>query len=111
MSIENQTLNRTLATIAWGVLLIWWGISIMVGPITIGMSTVGTGLILVSVNAARSLRGIPFNNSNYPIGMIAIVWGALDHALRLSFEASFATLLIVIGIVVIGFLLIHPRTA
>jgi hypothetical protein len=110
MNIENRKSNCPLATMAWGALLIWWGISILVGPITIGMSAVGTGLILVGVNAIRALKGIPFNNSNYSIGMIAIVWGALDHTLALSFWTSFATLLIVIGIMVIGSMLIH-RTA
>ncbi len=110
MIIENQALNRTLATIAWGMLLIWWGVSIMVGPITIGMSAVGTGLIFIGVNVIRSLKGIPFNNSNYSLGIIAILWGTLDHVLTLSFWNSFAVLLIVTGIVVVISLLIHSKT-
>ena len=110
MSIENQTLNRTYATTAWGLLLIWWGLSIMVGPITIGMSAIGTGLIFIGVNVARSLKGIPFNNSNYLLGFIAIVWGTFDHALGLNFWTSFAVLLIVTGVVIVFSLLAHPRT-
>jgi len=111
MSIDNQTMNRTLATIGWGALFVWWGISIMIGPITIGMSAVGTGLILLGVNAVRLLKGIPTNGSTTVVGIIALMWGALDHALALRFEASLATMLIVIGVVTIASLVTHPKTA
>jgi len=111
MSLENQALNRTYATIGWGALFVWWGVSIIIGPITIGMSAVGTGLILLGVNVARWLKGIPINHSNTPLAIVAIVWGLLDHLLHLSFGASTATLLIVIGLVVITSLVIHPRAA
>ncbi|MDE3089852.1 MAG: hypothetical protein KGJ80_10780 [Chloroflexota bacterium] len=106
-----QTMNRTFAMIGDGALLIWWGISIMVGPITIGMSAIGTGLILLSVNLARWLKGIPTKGTTTAVGVIALVWGTFDHALALRFVPSFATLLIVIGVVVIGSLVTRPRTA
>jgi hypothetical protein len=111
MSIDNLSLNRNLASIGWGALFVWWGISIMVGPITIGMSAVGTGLILLGVNAVRLLKGIPTNGTNTVVGIIAIVWGALDHTLALRFETSFAVMLIVIGVVVIASLVTRPRIA
>ena len=111
MSLENQTLNRTYATIGWGALFVWWGISIIIGPITIGMSAVGTGLILLGVNAARWLKGIPINSSNTPLAVVAIVWGSLDHVLSLAFWPSFATMMIVIGLVAMASLVTHPRTA
>ncbi len=103
--------NHVVAGVGWGMLLIWWGISIAVGPITIGMSAVGTGLILLGVNGARLLRGIPTVASTTVAGLAALVWGALDTALGLSFGASFAVLLIVIGVCVIVSLLPRPRTA
>lgn len=111
MSIDNQTTNRTLATIGWGVLFVWWGISILIGPITIGMSAIGTGLILLGVNAVRLLKRIPTNASTTAVGVIALVWGSLDHALSLHFWASFATMMIVIGVVAIASLVTHPQTA
>ena len=111
MSTDNQTLNRTVATIGWGALFVWWGISILIDPITIGMSAIGTGLILLGVNAARMLKGIPIKNSNTPVAVVAIVWGMLDYALALHFWASFATLMIVIGAVTIVSLVTLPRTA
>lgn len=111
MSIDKQSMNRTFAMIGDGALLIWWGISIMVGPITIGMSAIGTGLILLGVNAARWLKGIPTKGTTTAVGVIALVWGAFDHTLALRFMPSFATLLIVIGVVVIASLVTRPRTA
>lgn len=101
--------NHNLAVIGWGALLVWWGISLIIGPITIGMSAVGTGLILLGVNAARALNGIPTNRSTTAWGIVALVWGILDHSLTLSFERSFAALLIVIGVVTIGSLLTRPQ--
>ncbi len=106
-----KTLNHTIATIGWGALFVWWGISILIGPITIGMSAIGTGLILLGVNAARSLKGIPLKNSNGPVAIVAIVWGVLDTVFNPRFELSFAMMLIVIGVVAIASLLKHPETA
>jgi len=98
---STKILNHNFATLGWGALLIWWGIVIMIDPITIGIGAMGTGLIMLGVNATRSLKGIPTRGSTTTIGVIALIWGALDHFLSLSFGPSFATLLIVIGIVVV----------
>jgi hypothetical protein len=111
MNQENQILNRRLATIGWGALFVWWGISILVGPITIGMSAIGTGLILLGVNAVRMLKGIPTNASTTAVGVIALVWGSLDHVLSLQFWPSFATMMIIIGVVAIASLVTQPKTA
>jgi hypothetical protein len=110
---DKRTLNHRLATMAWGVLLIWWGVVIVIDPLTIGIGAIGTGLILLGVNAIRSWKGIPPKNGNNLIGIIAIVWGALDqarHMLALPLELSFASLLIVIGLVeLIAPLFAHPN--
>ncbi len=97
---EKKRFNHTLATMAWGVLLIWWGVVIAVDPFTIAIGAIGTGLILLGVNAIRSLNGIPIKNSNYTVGAMAIAWGVLDqarHMLGLSPWLSVALLLFVIG--------------
>jgi hypothetical protein len=45
--MENtKVLNHNFATIGWGALLVWWGISFMVWPITLGMSAVSNSMIL-----------------------------------------------------------------
>jgi len=109
--MENtQTLNRNFATIGDGALLIWWGIVMMVHPLTIGMGAIGTGVILLGVNAARLLKGIPTKGSTTAVGIIALAWGALDTIFDPRFELSFALMLIVIGVVLLASLLARPKT-
>jgi hypothetical protein len=108
--MENiKTLNHNFAMIGDGALLIWWGMVIMIDPLTIGMGAIGTGLIMLGVNAARLLNGIPSKGSTTFIGVIALVWGALDTIFDPRVELSFAILLIVIGLATIASLLTHPR--
>ncbi len=107
--MENiQTLNHKLATVGNGALLIWWGM--MIDPLTIGMGAIGTGLIMLSVNAARRLRGIPPKASTTFIGSIALVWGALDTMFDPRVELSFGILLVVVGLATIVPLLARPTT-
>lgn len=106
---STKKINHNFATAGWGALLVWWGISFMVGPITIGISAFGTGLILLGVNAARALKGIPTNRSTTAWGVTALAWGFLNHTLSLSFERSFAALLIVIGMMTLASLLARPK--
>jgi hypothetical protein len=109
----KKTLNRRLARMAWGALLIWWGVVIIIEPITIGIGAVGTGLILLGVNAIRSLKGISTRHRTTQLAFIAILWGALDQArymLALQSELSFALLLVVSGLtVLLSPLLTRPR--
>ena len=106
----TKSLNHTFAALGEGLLLIWWGVVIMVDPLTIGIGAIGTGLILLGVNAARWLKGIPTKRTTTTVGVIALVWGALDQFNGLSLETSFAVLLIVIGAVSIAALLFFPKS-
>jgi hypothetical protein len=107
---NSKIMNHNLATVANGALLIWWGIVIMIDPLTIGMGAIGTGLIMLGVNAVRLLNGIHPKNSTTVIGIIALAWGTLDTVFDPSFELSFAILLIVIGLVKIVSLVTSPKT-
>jgi hypothetical protein len=107
---NEEQLDHAIATIALGALLIWWGLAFMIAPITIGMATIGTGLILIGANVARYLKGIPTRISTTEMGLVALVWGTLDHAFALPFGASLAALLIVIGLAVLAPLAARPRT-
>ncbi len=110
--MDNQTaLNHKFAVIGWGTLFIWWGIVVMINPLTIGMGAIGTGIILFAINFARSRAGIwnaATRRSNAIVGTIAILWGSLDtirHALGWDAGASFALLLLVVGVVFVGSIL------
>ncbi len=94
----DQTFNRNLATAGNSLLLIWWGSVIIIPPLTIGMGAIGTGLILLAVNALRRLKGIPTKGFTTTLGVIALAWGILAWILHPGFEIAFALLLIVIGL-------------
>jgi hypothetical protein len=99
----KQALNRNLAIFGWGAMFIWWGIAVMIDPITIAMAAIGTGLIMLAVNAARALNGIEQVGSTTDIGLILLAWGALDqarHMLGLSAGLSFALALFAIGLMI-----------
>jgi len=115
---NTQIINRKYGTIAWGLLSILWGITILFDFVPFGFGLVGSGLILFGVNMVRSLNGLPTKGDNTVLGILALVWGVLDLALpilRLRFAVSdwdwaiFAILLVVLGAILLvrGFLRVH----
>jgi hypothetical protein len=113
--MENaRTLNRDLATIAWGAFFIWWGVTELFPFLPHGIGALGIGLILLGLNAARSLNGIPASGFTTTLGILALVLGGLELArsvLRLPFEIPvFAILLIVLGMIVLGRELLRNRS-
>jgi hypothetical protein len=111
LSHTKAALNHKIATIGLGLLFIWWGMVVIVGPLTIGMGAIGTGLILLGVNLVRLRKGIPTHGSTTAIGIIALGWGTLDTVFNPRVGESFAMLLILIGVVMITSLAAHPKTA
>lgn len=103
---NTQTLNRNFEAIAWGALFIWWGITELFNSLPDGTGAMGIGLILVGVNVARSLNGIPASRFSMTLGILALVWGGLELVgvlLSLPFEMPvFAILLIVLGAIILA---------
>ncbi len=109
--MENtKALNHDLATIGNGALLIWWGIVIIIDPLTIGMGAIGTGLIMLGVNAARRIKDIPTKPSTTFLGSVAVAWGGLDTLLDPRPGFSFAMLLVILGLATIASLVAHRTT-
>jgi hypothetical protein len=102
---DTQILNRNFEAIAWGALLIWWGITELIPSLPDGSGAIGIGLILIGVNIARSLNGVPISRFSITLGILALVWGGLEMAgalLSLPFELPvFAILLIVLGAIIL----------
>ncbi len=103
--MENKvSLNKSYEAIAWGALLIWWGITVLIPSLPDGTGLIGVGLILLGVNGARYFNGIAISWFSAAIGILALVWGGLELAgavLSLPFELPvFAILLIVLGVIV-----------
>jgi hypothetical protein len=106
---NEDRLSDRIGTIALSTVLFWWGLALLIDPITIGMTSAGTGLILIAANAARYLKGIPMKTSTTKIGLVAFVWGIVDHVFALSFGTSLAAILIIIGLAVLRPLTTRPR--
>jgi hypothetical protein len=110
---QTQTLNRLHETIAWGVILLWWGITELLN-LPNGMDALGIGLILLTLTAARSGKGLRTSGLTIAVGVLALAWGLLDlmdSLLRLPFELpTFAILLIVLGVTLIALALLRGRT-
>jgi len=101
----TQTLNRNFEAIAWGALFIWWGITELFKHLPDGAGAIGIGLILIGLNAARSLNGLPTSSFTTTIGILALVLGGLELVkaiLSLPFELpAFAIFLLVLGVIVL----------
>lgn len=101
-----QKSNRKHNSLGWGLLLILWGLTILFDFIPFGVGLVGTGLLLLGVNAVRARNGLPTDEDNTVLGSLALVWGALElgrpflHRLSESTDwdwGIFAILMIVLG--------------
>jgi hypothetical protein len=109
----KKAFNRNLARAAWGSLLIWWGVVIIVNPFTIGIGAMGTGIVLLGINVFRWRKGYPTRGSTTQLGLMTLLWGLLDqgrHMLALPSGISFALLLVVSGLsVLITPMFIRPK--
>ncbi len=113
--MENvRTLNQKLETVAWAAFFIWWGITELAQSLPPGIGAIGIGVILLGLNAARRLNGLPASGFTTTLGVLALVLGGLElarPALRLPFELPvFAILLIVVGMTMLGRSLIQNRS-
>ena len=108
-----QTLNRRLEAIAWGAFFVWWGVTELFPSVPEGISAIGIGVILLGLNAVRSLNGISASGFTTTLGILAIVLGGLELSrvlLRLPFELPvFGILLIVLGVIFLGRELMRTR--
>ncbi len=106
--------NRNLEAIAWGLIFLWWGVTEIARSLPAGVGSIGIGLILLGLNAARSLNGIPVSGFSTTLGILALVLGGLELAgavLALPFELPvFAILLIVLGGIFLLHELLHIRS-
>ena len=72
---RRQTVD--LERIAWGMLLVWWGIRWLLEFLPNGTGLMGTALILLGLNAARSMRGNPTRRLTTMLGLAALFSGGL----------------------------------
>jgi len=105
---DEEALDDKLETTAWGLLFVFWGISIFFDAIPFGVGLAGTGIILLGLNGVRAARGIETRGATTACGTLALVWGGLElirSNVRLPFElndwAVFSILLMVFGLMLL----------
>jgi hypothetical protein len=108
---NSQVLNlKNYNAVAWGLLSILWGITVLFDFVPLGIGLVGTGLILLGANIFLLLNGLPTKSDNTLFGLLALAWGGLELArplLRILFQSAdldwviFAILLMGLGLILL----------
>jgi len=106
---EQQALNKRLERIGWALFLIMIGGIGLVpeGRVPEGTWLVGVGLIMLGLNAARSIKGIQMSGSTLVLGILALIAGIGD-LLGLDLPVL-AILLIIVGASIILKPWLEPR--
>jgi uncharacterized membrane protein len=101
---DKAALNKRLETIAWGFFLVMLGGFMFVPDEIIkgGWWSIGVGLIMLGLNAARYFNGLRMSGFTTFLGIISVIGGVLD---LIGIEGiNGAVLLIVLG----GYLILKP---
>jgi hypothetical protein len=110
---HTKALDYKLETIAWGLLFILWGVTVLFDFLHYSIGLVGTGVILIGLNVARSLNGIRTKGNTTVFGILALVWGLLELlglVLNLPFELPvFPILLVVLGVILLAVAFLRYR--
>ncbi len=101
---EKTALNKRLESIGWGLFLIMLGGFALVPNQVIpkGAWSIGVGLIMLGLNAARYFYGIKMSGFTTVLGILSLVGGITELAGMTSLEG--ALLLIILG----AYLLVKP---
>jgi hypothetical protein len=74
----TSSLDHRLETIGWALFLIMIGALVLWESSPEGLWLVGTGIIMLGLNAARYLNGIAVSTFTIGLGALAIVLGGAD---------------------------------
>lgn len=101
---DKATLNKRLESIGWGLFLIMLGGFMLVPDQTIrkGVWSIGVGVIMLGLNAARYFNGIKMSGFTTFLGVISLVSGILELFGNVEIEG--AIFLIILG----AYLLVKP---
>jgi hypothetical protein len=95
--------------LGWGALFIWAGVASFVRDLPTGAGVFGVGAILLALNVARRLSGIPADHFSLVLGSIAAVGGATVFVLHQWFGMPPAelpllpTIFLGIGVVIVAY--------
>ena len=94
---EKAALNKRLETIAWGCFLVILGGFALIPDETIpkGIWSIGVGLIMLGLNAARYAKKIRMSGFTTVLGLLSLLGGILQLMGMNSLEGAF--LFIILG--------------
>ena len=102
---NTRKFDFDLDAIAWGAFFILWGITEAFKLLPDGIGAIGIGILLITLNIARSRTGLPTSTFTMSFGILALLLGGLEMVrplLHLSFELPiFAILLLALGVMVL----------
>ncbi|HEY4689365.1 MAG TPA: hypothetical protein VIK33_08645 [Anaerolineae bacterium] len=101
---EKAALNKRLENIGWGLFLIMLGGFALVPDETVpkGLWSIGVGMIMLGLNAARYFNGIKMSGFTTFLGVVSLVSGILELFGNVQIEG--AIFLIILG----AYLLVKP---
>jgi hypothetical protein len=101
---EKAALNKRLETAFWGLFLIMLGGWMFIPNETIpnGLWSIGVGVILLGLNAARYFNHIRMSGFTTFLGILALIGGICELFFKLDFGGAF--LLIILG----AYLILKP---
>jgi hypothetical protein len=92
---EKAVLNKRLETVAWGLFLIMLGGFMFIKQAPEGLWSIGVGLIMIGLNAARYFNQIRMSGFTTVLGIIAVIGGVVQLFGVKNLEGAF--LLIILG--------------
>lgn len=107
----NDTKRRDslYEALAWSALFLWMGIASVIPSLPGGAGLLGIGVILVGLNVARRISGIPVNRFTAILGGVAVAIGGAIFVGRQWFSMPawdlgfFPTLFLGLGIVTLAY--------
>lgn len=101
---QKTDLNKRMETVAWGLFLVMVGGFLFVpkGVLPEGLWSLGVGLIMLGLNAARYINKIRMSGFTTILGILSVLGGVVQLLGVKNFEAAF--LFIILG----AFLILKP---
>jgi len=100
---QKAALNKRLETTAWGLFLVMLGVTLFLKDLLPdGVTSIGVGLIMLGLNAARYYNKIRMSGFTTVLGILSVIGGVVQLLGVKNLEGAF--LLIILG----AFLLLKP---
>ena len=101
-------LDSRYRSLAWGALFILVGTLSIIPGDQASLAILAAGVILLVLNVARSLSGIPINGFHIALGAVAFIAGAIG-VFRAQLGIHFEVQLVPIVLIAIGAYILWPK--